>query len=66
MSAQAARLQVKAVPGASRSEIIGRLGAALEVCVAAPPEGGQAIREDVVLLAAQVSLPVAAVSVVFG
>lgn len=66
MSAHKARLQVKVVPGASRSEIIGRLGAALKVRIAAPPEGGQANREDLVLLAAPVSLPVAAVSVVFG
>jgi len=66
VSVRAARLKVKVVPGASRTEIVGRLGAALKVRVAAPPEGGQANREVVALLAAKVGLPVAAVSVVSG
>lgn len=66
MSAQAARLQVKVVPGASRTEIVGRLGEALKVRVAAPPEGGKANQEVVALLAAKVGLPLAAVSVVSG
>lgn len=66
MSAHKARLQVKVVPGASRSEIIGRLGAALKVRVAAPPEGGQANQVVVAMLAATVGLPFAAVSVVSG
>lgn len=66
MSARAARLKVKVVPGASRTEIVGRLGEALKVRVAAPPEGGQANREVVALLAARVGLPLAAVSVVSG
>ena len=66
MSARAARLKVKVVPGASRTEIVGRLGEALKVRVAAPPEGGQANREVVALLAAKVDLPLAAVSVVSG
>lgn len=57
---------MKVVPRASRTEIVGRLGEALNVRVAAPPEGGQAIREVVVLLAAKVGLPLAAVSVVSG
>lgn len=66
MNARAARLKVKVVPGASRTEIVGRLGEALKVRVAAPPEGGQANREVVALLAARVGLPLAAVSVVSG
>jgi len=66
VSARAARLKVKVVPGASRTEIVGRLGEALKVRVAAPPEGGQANREVVALLAAKVGLPLAAVSVVSG
>ncbi len=66
MSADQVRLKVKVVPGASRTEIVGRLGDALKVRVAAPPEGGKANREVVAVLAAQVGLPLAAVSVVVG
>lgn len=66
MSVGAARLKVKVVPGASRTEIVGRLGEALKVRVAAPPEGGKANHEVVALLAAKVGLPCAAVSVVSG
>jgi len=60
------RLKVKVVPGASRTEVVGWLGAALKVRVAAPPEGGKANREVVELLAARVGLPLAAVTVVSG
>lgn len=66
MSDPVARLKVKVVPGASRTEVVGWLGAALKVRVAAPPEGGKANREVVELLAARVGLPLAAVSVVSG
>jgi len=60
------RLKVKAVPGASRSEIVGRLGQALKVRVAAPPEGGKANREILELLAAKLGSPAAGVSLVSG
>ena len=66
MSTQGCRLKVKAVPGASRSEIVGRLGESLKVRVAAPPEGGKANREILGLLAARLGLPAADVTLVSG
>ncbi|MGI9110585.1 MAG: DUF167 domain-containing protein [Opitutales bacterium] len=66
MSVVSCRLKVKAVPGASRSEIVGRLGEALKVRVAAPPEGGKANREILELLAARLGLPAAGVTLVSG
>ena len=43
-------LDVKVVPGASRTEIVGPLGNRLKVRVAAPAEGGRANRALVELL----------------
>ncbi len=43
-------LDVKLVPGASRTEIVGPLGNRLKVRVAAPAEGGKANRALVELL----------------
>jgi uncharacterized protein (TIGR00251 family) len=66
VSGASCRLKVKAVPGASRSEIVGRLGEALKVRVAAPPEGGKANREILELLAEKLGLPASGVSLVSG
>ena len=66
MSGPACRLRVKVVPGASRAEVVGLLGAAVKVRVAAPPEGGQANREVCALLAERLGLPLAQVTVVAG
>ncbi|MFM2212451.1 MAG: hypothetical protein RL639_1645 [Verrucomicrobiota bacterium] len=66
MSASSARLKVKAVPGASRTEIVGRLGEALKVRVAAPPAGGQANRAILALLAERLGLSAADVTLVSG
>ncbi len=66
MSGVSCRLKVKAVPGASRSEIVGRLGEALKIRVVAPPEGGKANREILELLAAKLGLPASGVSLVSG
>ena len=43
-------LDVKVVPGASRSEIVGPLGNRLKIRVAAPAEGGKANRALVKVL----------------
>lgn len=59
-------MKVKAVPGASRSEIVGRLGEALKIRVAAPPEGGKANREIVALVAAKLGLSLNCVAVLSG
>jgi uncharacterized protein len=66
VSGVSCRLKVKAVPGASRSEIVGRLGEALKIRVAAPPEGGKANREILELLAERLGLPAARVIMVSG
>ena len=66
MSTEGCRLKVKDVPGASRTEIVGRLGEALKVRVAAPPEGGQANRAILALLAERLGLPAAGVTLVSG
>ncbi|MEI7651182.1 MAG: DUF167 domain-containing protein [Verrucomicrobiota bacterium] len=66
MSEATCRLKVKAVPGASRSEIVGRLGAALKIRVAAPPEGGKANREVLALLAARLGVAEGRLTLVSG
>jgi uncharacterized protein (TIGR00251 family) len=66
VSGRACRLQGKVVPGASRAEVVGLLGAAVKIRVAAPPEGGQANRAVCALLADRLGLPLAQVTVVAG
>jgi uncharacterized protein (TIGR00251 family) len=66
VSAPGCRLKIKVVPGASRTEIVGLLGDAIKVRVAAPPEGGKANREVVAILAARLGLPLARVTVLSG
>jgi hypothetical protein len=46
----AIEIDLKVVPGAARSEVVGPLGDRLKVRVAAPPEGGRANRKVVELL----------------
>jgi uncharacterized protein (TIGR00251 family) len=59
-------IAIKAVPGARRDEIVGRLGDRLKVRVSAPPEGGKANRAIRALLAAELNLREQDVQVVRG
>lgn len=61
ISDQVFRLQIKAVPNAPRSEIVGWLGEALKVKVQAPPEDGKANAELCAFLAKTLGLPKSAV-----
>lgn len=59
-------IQVKVVPGASRSRIVGPLGDRLKVAVAAPPEKGRANAELEALLAKLCGVRTADVTVETG
>lgn len=61
-----ARLSVKVVPGASKSEVSGWLGDSLKIRVAAQPEKGKANAAVVLILATSLGLPEKSVSVVSG
>ncbi|RLS84770.1 MAG: DUF167 domain-containing protein [Planctomycetota bacterium] len=63
---QTARLEVKAVPGSSRDQIVGWLGDALKIKVTAPPEKGKANEAVIELLAAVLGIATDDVSVVSG
>ena len=59
-------LKVKVVPGARRSEIVGRYDDGIKVRVAAPPEDGRANRALLELLARALGAPANAVRLVRG
>lgn len=61
-----ARLTVKVVPGSSRDQIVGWLGDALKIKVAAPPKKGKANEAVIALVAERLGLPADAVAVVSG
>jgi uncharacterized protein len=61
-----ARIPVKAVPGASRDQIVGPLGGRLKIKVAAPPEGGKANAAICALVATALGLRARQVEVVSG
>ena len=62
----ACRLEVKVVPGASRSEISGWLGEALKVRVSVPPEKGRANAAVLALVCDALGLPAGSVRIVSG
>lgn len=64
--APAARLAIKAVPGANRDEIVGPYGDRLKVRIAAPPEGGKANKAICALIADAVGVKKSAVTVITG
>jgi uncharacterized protein (TIGR00251 family) len=57
---------VKVVPGSSRDQLVGWLGDALKIKVAAPPEKGKANKAVIALVAERLGLPADAVAVVSG
>lgn len=59
-------IRIKAVPGASRDAVAGMLGERVKVRVAAPPEGGKANKAIEALIARELGLKPAQVSVVAG
>jgi uncharacterized protein (TIGR00251 family) len=60
------QVAIKVVPGAARTRVVGTLGDALKVQVAAPPEGGKANAAVCELLATTFGVPARAVTVVRG
>lgn len=60
------RFAVKVVPGAARDRIVGALGPALKLQVAAPPAQGRANARVCELLAAALRLPARAVQITSG
>jgi uncharacterized protein YggU (UPF0235/DUF167 family) len=66
MEAVSTRLRLRVSPGARSAEVVGRLGEAWKVRVAAAPEGGRANDAVVRLLADKLSLPREAVTLVSG
>ncbi|HWB20336.1 MAG TPA: DUF167 domain-containing protein [Phycisphaerales bacterium] len=60
------RVKIKAVPGASRDEIVGMLGERLKVRVKAPPEGGKANEAIRKLIAGALGIHVQGVTIEQG
>ncbi|MBC7773318.1 MAG: YggU family protein [Pyrinomonadaceae bacterium] len=64
--APATLIAVKAVPGAKRDEVVGRLGERLKVRISAPPEDGKANKAICELLARELGVRARDVEVVRG
>ena len=61
-----AGIRLRVVPGASRTEIAGRIGDAIKVRVAAPPEDGAANRALLDFVATRLGVPRRAVGLLSG
>jgi uncharacterized protein len=60
------RLRIRVSPGARRTELVGRQGAAWKIRVAAPPERGRANDAALELLAERLRLPRTGLTLVAG
>jgi uncharacterized protein (TIGR00251 family) len=59
-------IAIKAVPGSRRDQVVGRLGDRLKIKVAAPPEDGRANEAICTLLARELGVRHAAVTIISG
>lgn len=66
MSGPSTRLRLRVSPGASRSQVVGRHGAAWKVRVGAPPESGKANEALLELLAATLEIPRSRIEIATG
>lgn len=66
MVGPSARLRLRVIPGASRSEVVGRHGEAWKLRVTAPAESGKANDAVVDLLATTLEIPRARIEIVSG
>jgi uncharacterized protein (TIGR00251 family) len=62
----AVRVQIKVVPGASRTRLAGKLGDAFKLAVAEPAESGRANRAVVDLLAEVLGVSASSIRIVQG
>ena len=65
-STSGAAFALKVVPGASRSRVVGMLGNALKVAVAAPPEAGKANVEVVRVLSSAFTVARSDIEIISG
>jgi hypothetical protein len=61
-----AKLKVKVVPGASRSELSGWLGDTIKIRVSAPPENGRANSAVIALLAEELGVSGKTINITAG
>lgn len=59
-------LSIKVIPGSSRNEVAGRLGDAIKVKVSVPPEGGEANKAVIDLLAEVFGIPAWRIKLIRG